>query len=316
MYLEKIAKKYLKIYRDPEQTIDVHTYKDWNDYLDKQLTTHEKIQESEKADDIRLYVALIKNPYLIGLATAFQTNDYELLHNSIYHYSKHRLLHISDSGYDHCTYFWKVMDSMACNYKDVIESCYPEQLGLCQNGYPLFVVASNLLMALWYENEQWMELAFPAGEKFLNQKKGRWEKAIVTFLMALSTKDMAKASEELSNVCKFSTRIDRHKIYKSLCTEAHGLYHIARNILAEDDFLRIEVPTHDNFCSGLLLWQKEHDYPERGKMIITYPEELNIMNRILELSLPQCTLVGSGKKQTVDVESMQRKLLEEFENNL
>ena len=66
-------------------------------------------------------------------------------------------------------------------------------------------------MSLWYKNQQWMELAYPAGEKFLRQKKGLWKKAIVSYLTALSNKDIEKATEALGDVCKYSTRLDRPK---------------------------------------------------------------------------------------------------------
>ena len=309
--MEKIASKYLEIYNHPLDTKYVYTYTDLDDYLNKTMETYEEYLK-ERNENIFLYLALIKNPYLLGLSMAFQNNDYELLNNSIYHYSKHRLLVIQDGGYDHCGYFWKVMDGMACNYKEVIGKCYPIELGLCTNGYPLYIVASNLLMSLWYKNQQWMEIAYPAGEKFLSQKKGLWEKAIVAYLMALSNKDMDKATEELSNVCKYSTRLDHPKLYKCLCIEAHGLYQIARYILSEEDFNRISLPDNDNFCKGLISWQREHEYPEKGKFILHYPNELDVMNRILELPLPVSNLLGSGKKKIVDVEQMKKAMVAEF----
>ncbi|MEC2076327.1 hypothetical protein [Metabacillus fastidiosus] len=310
--MEKIAKKYLKIYLNPVETKDVYTYVDLEDYINRQFEIYTRIYERRKDPDICTYLALIENPYLLGLSMAFQNNDYELLNNTIYHYSKHKLLKIRSGGYDHCIFFWRVMDSMACNYKEVIENCYPVELGLCNNGYPLYIVASNLLMSLWYKNQQWMELAYPAAEKFLSQKKGLWEKAIVAYLMALSNNDMDRATEELSNVCKYSTRIDRPKVYKCFCTEAHGLYQIARYILPEDDFLQIVIPANDNFCKGLISWQREHKYPEKGNFIVHYPDKLDVMNHILELPLPKCILLGSSKKKTVDVEQMKKNLIAEF----
>lgn len=310
--MEEIAKKYLKIYNNPLETKDMRTYADMDDYINQKVAVYEKHFTKRSDDIIFLYLALIEEPYLVGLATAFQHKDYELLNDSIYHNTKHRLLNLSASGYDHCGYFWEVMDGMACNYKDIIGKCYPIELGLSNNGYPLWIVASNLFMALWYKNEQWMERAYPAGEKFLSQKKGLWEKAIVAYLMALSDHDMEKATEELNNVCKYSTRIDRPKLYKCFCTEAHGLYQIARYILSEEDFNRIGLPDHDNFCKGLISWQKEHEYPEKGKLILRYPDELDVMNHILELPLPTCILSGSGKKKTVDVEQMKKELVVEF----
>lgn len=312
MSVEKIAKKYLKIYNNPEETKYVEVYDDVEDYINRQFVTYRELFERGEDSNIFLYLSLIKNPYLLGLATAFRNHDYELLHNAIYHYNKHRLLNIHASGYDHCTYLWEVLDSMACNDVQVIEKCYPVELGLSNNGYPFYIVGSNLLMALWYKNQEWMELAYSEGDKFLGQKKALWERAIVAYLMALSNHDPVKATEELSNVCKHSVRLDRPKLYKCFCTEAHGLYQLARYILPEEEFSRIGLPDNDNFCQGLISWQQEHGYPEQGKFIIQYPGELEVMNRILELPLPTCILEGS-KKRTVAVDQMKQDLIAEFE---
>lgn len=313
--MEKIAKEYLKLYHDPAETKLVITYTDMDDYLNQQLEIYHWLQVKAKEEgeeyNIFMYLALINNPYLLGLALAFQEQDYELLNNAIYHHSKHRLLQPS-GGYDHSGEFWPVMDAMACNNVKALEACLPKKLGLSKNGYPAFVVASNLLMALWYNNEAWMKIAYPAGVKMLKQKKTLWEKAIVTFLLALANRDMQQASEALSNVCQSSRRIDRPKLYKCLAIEAHGLYHIARYLLPEDDFNQIEMPDNHNFCKGLINWQKEHHYPERGELIIDYPGELQFMNRILELPLPVSILEGTGKRQMIDSDKMEAQLIEQY----
>lgn len=315
--MEKIAKEYLKLYHDPEKTKLVYTYTDMDDYLNQQLETYhwleEKAKEEDRENNIFIYLTLIQNPYLLGLAIAFQRQDYELLNNAIYHDSKHSLLKLPGGGYDHSGDFWSVIDAMACNNIEALEACLPVELGLGKNGYPAFVVANNLLMALWYNNEAWMKTSYPAGVKMLKQKKSLWEKAIVSFLIALADRNMHQASEALSNLCKSSRRIQRPKLYKCLAIEAHGLYQIARHLLSEDDFNQIEMPDNHNFCKGLVNWQKEHNYPEKGELIVDYPGELQFMNRILKLPLPKNILKGTGKRQMIDTDRMEVELMELYD---
>ncbi|KZE37816.1 hypothetical protein AV656_09830 [Bhargavaea cecembensis] len=311
--MEKIAKEYLKLYRDPAVTEYLYIYEGMDEYLQAQKEMywklHEKAMEAEKQIDPFGYKSLMRNPYLTGLYLAFQERDYEMLHNAIYHNSKHELSKFSSGGYDHSGNFWKVLDAMASNHVDVVEACFPEELGLCKNGYPPFVKTSNLLMALWYQNDDWLGAAYTEGTKLLGQKKGLWEKAIMEFLLALADQDADRASEALGKVCKTSRRVDRPKLYKILCTEAHGLYHIARHLLPEELFNRIEMPDNPNFCEGLVKWQEEQGYPEMGALIVHYPGELGFMNRILNLPVQRCVLEGSGKRQTVDVKEMKKRAL-------
>ncbi|MFC7366620.1 MULTISPECIES: hypothetical protein [Bhargavaea] len=311
--MEKIAKEYLKLYRDPEVTEYLYTYEDLEEYLQEQKETykrlHEKATEAGKEIDPFGYKYLLQNPYLTGLYLAFQKQDYEMLHNAIYHNSKHELSKFSSGGYDHSGNFWKVLDAMASNHVETVEACLPEELGLGKNGYPPFVKTSNLLMALWYRNDEWLDAAYTEGTKLLGQKKGLWEKAIMEYLLAIADRDADRATEALGNVCKTSRRVDRPKLYKSLCTEAHGLYHIARHLLPENLFDQIEIPNNPNFCRGLIDWQKEHGYPETGELIVDYPDELGFMNRILNLPVQRCVLEGSGKRQTVDVEEMKKRAM-------
>ncbi|QZY53940.1 hypothetical protein [Crassaminicella profunda] len=138
---------------------------------------------------------------------------------------------------------------MGCNDIEALEKSYPEEVGLCSNGYPTFVVASNLLFVLWYHKDEYAESVIMKAKKVLNQKKSLWEKAIVAFLVALYDKNMEEASIQLNQVCKSSRRNDRPKLYKFFCLEAHGLYNIARNILPQELFEQIKMPEDEAFIN-------------------------------------------------------------------
>ncbi|WP_419393286.1 hypothetical protein [Cytobacillus praedii] len=70
--MEMIAKKYLKIYHNPAETNDIYTYADWEEYLNQQVEIGTRIDERRKDADITIYVALIKNPYLLYCLKLFR----------------------------------------------------------------------------------------------------------------------------------------------------------------------------------------------------------------------------------------------------
>src|SRR5699024_9107465 len=109
----------------------------------------EKAKEEDRENNIFIYLTLIQNPYLLGLAIAFQRQDYEMLNNAIYHDSKHSLLKLRGGGYGHSCDLCAVVDDIACSNIEALEAWLPVELGFGKHGYPAVVVADNLSMALW-----------------------------------------------------------------------------------------------------------------------------------------------------------------------
>jgi hypothetical protein len=310
----KIANKYIKLY---EASIHDNSiawiWESIEAYIEEQKNVYTKyLKNNESGFDVKIqvYLSLIKNPYLLGLYESFKKEDWKLLNDTLYQYGRHRMLDINADGYDQSGEFWEVMDCMACNDIEALEKAYPEELGLSSNGYPAFVVASNLLFVLWYHKDEYAEEVISKAKKMLQQKKSLWEKAIVSFLIALYDKNMQEASIQLNQVCVASRRNDRPKLYKYFCSEAHGLYNIARNILPEELFEQLEMPKDESFIKELAIWQKKAGYPN-GEFFIDYPEELDFMNHILKLPLPKCCLCSpysNSKKKYRDHEHMKKEL--------
>ncbi|WP_297429904.1 hypothetical protein [Clostridium sp.] len=185
----------------------------------------------------------------------------------------------SGNGYDQSGELWEVMDCMACNDIEALEKSYPEELGLSSNGYPAFVIASNLLYVLWYHKDEYADEVISKAKKMLQQKKSLWEKAIVSFLIALCEENMEEAGIQLNQVCVASRRNDRHKLYKYFCSEAHGLYNMAKSIVPKGLFEQLKIPEDEAFIKEFAIWQKDESYP-KGELFINYPDELDFMNKI------------------------------------
>lgn len=313
----KISKKYVKLY----EAVDNNSNKNWksvDEYLQAQMDIYEEIL-LEKCDDlekkIKLHLYFIDNPYTLGLYISLKNENWKLLNDALYQSAKQRLLDITEDGYDHSGEFWEVMDAMACNDVEALEACFPRDIGLCNNGYPTFVVASNMLIKLWYRTFEKDDEVVKKARKMLTQKKSLWEKAIVGFLLAIYDKDMEDAIRQLNEVCKSSRRIDKPNLHKYFCSEAHGLYNIARIILEKDIFEKLKFPEDDAFIDEFAMWQMDNNYP-KGELFIVYPKELDFMNRILECDIPKCRLHNPYKNKNVmyrDCETMRTLIVRELE---
>ena len=311
----KVANKYIKLYETTvhDTKASVVVWKSVEEYMEKQkniFEKHLKNQDVEIQVKIKLYLSLINNPYFLGLYESLEKEDWKLLNDALYQYGRHRMLTKSGSGYDQSGEFWEVMDCMACNDIEALEKSYPEELGLSSNGYPAFVIASNMLYVLWYHKDEYAKEVISNAKKMLQQKKSLWEKAIVSFFIALYEENMQEASMQLDHVCITSRRNDRHKLYKCFCSEAHGLYNIARSVLPKGLFEQLKIPEDEAFIKEFDIWQRKESYP-KGELFISYPNELDFMNKILKLPLPKCCLCTpytNSKKKYRDHERMNKEL--------
>ena len=295
-----ISKKYIKFY----ETVDNNSNRNWksvDEYLQVQKDIYEEIL-LEKHDDlekkIKFHLYFIDNPYTLGLYISLKNENWNILNDTLYQSSRQKLLDITEDGYDHSGEFWEVMDAMACNDIEALEACFPKNIGLCNNGYPAFVIASNMLIKLWYNTFEKDDKVLEKARKMLTQKKSLWEKAIVGFLLAIYDKDMEYASRQLDEVCKSSRRIDKPSLHKYFCPEAHGLYNIARMILEKDIFEKLKFPEDEGFIDEFAIWQKDNNYP-KGELFVVYPKELDFMNKLLKCDIPKCRLHNPYKNKKV-----------------
>ena len=143
----------------------------------------------------------------------------------------------------------------------------------------------------------------------MQKKWGSWDKAIISFFIALYNKDIDEAGRQLNQICKSSRRINRPKLYNCFCSEAHGLYNIARNVLTKELFNELKMPEDKGFMEEFAMWQKNNQYPT-GELFLTYPDELAFMNDILKCELPKCCLYSDNKNEYLNINKMRIELAE------
>lgn len=222
---------------------------------------------------------LLEPDYETWLKECLKCNDWNGLNNMIFQTNRHDLLPSSSGGYDHCELFLGLLGAFACGDIHAVERIFPHELGLTANGYPFYVVASNLFIALWYQDENMLKQALPKAEAFIATKKPQWERAVVAYLLALYNKDTAEAQTQLQEVCKSYMRSDMASFKKLLCVEAHGLYCMAYYLLPEDQYQQLHMPEYKNFSVEYAVWRREHPEPELN-LYFEYPAPMELVNQI------------------------------------
>lgn len=203
----KKKQELIKLYED--------NYKDWfyyydvQDYINSNKNIYAKfIKGSSKVEEVDKWLKLLDYQHSIvylGIIESLRTDDYKYLDNALYTYVSVGLIKgfISGSSYDHCISGWNLVPIVLCsNQFDLIEKIYPKECGLSKNGMAFLKATTNLIMYLYYKEDEWKEDIVKQIEKYLSQKDSLENKSIVNALYALFNKDFNQFSEELSNVCK------------------------------------------------------------------------------------------------------------------
>lgn len=218
-----------------------------------------------------------------GFYDAVQGQDWQSVNDYLYQEMRHWLVPRGDGGgggCDHSYYFFSVLEAFACGADQILESIYPYELGLTQNGYPFCVVGSNLVIAKYYHDEGLLEQAVAAAVKFTGGKASKWERQAIQFLLDVLNKDLDAAGADLLGVCKGYSRIDLLQMaIQDICIPAHGLYCIAKRWLEDEEFAKIAMPKHKAFLQGYAQWRIENPAPVL-KPYMVYPEDMDILNRI------------------------------------
>lgn len=293
--------------------------KDENEYLKKQEERFRQLSmEAEKnGEDFKKVVVKgmkykqLEPDYENWLKECLNSSNWNGLNDLIFQMNRYDLLPACPSGYDHCWLFPSMLGAFACGEISAIERMFPHELGLTANGYPFYVVASNLLISLWYnirehnepsgceadirrmcenhdgakrnhgnnKDEVMLTQALSKAEKFVTTKKPQWERATVAYLLALHNKDVAEAQTQLQEVCRSYMRSDMSPAKKMLCVEAHGLYCLAYYLLPKEQYQQLQMPDYKNFSIEYASWRREHPEPELH-LYFEYPASMELVNQI------------------------------------
>ncbi|MGE7687666.1 hypothetical protein ACQKMI_00485 [Lysinibacillus sp. NPDC097214] len=222
---------------------------------------------------------LLKTNYDIWLDECFLHQDWQKWNNLIFQQMRYQLLPGCGGGYDHSQNTLHILEAFACGDNETMERILPSELGLTKNGYPFYIVMSNLLRAMWYRDEILLQKALYAAEKFVGTKRPQWERSGAAFLLSLHKEDVEAMGKHLQNLCSGYMRADFSKAMKQLCVPAHGLYCLAQNLLPAEIFQQIKIPEHKNFSQGFAKWRNENPHPILN-LYFEYPEPLEILNQI------------------------------------
>lgn len=274
------------------------------------------IENKDIETQIILYTKLFPNPYTLGLYEAFEKQEMSHLLNVLYQTSRHSAINLGGgaSGYDHCINFFGVINAFAANDTTLVNALLPKGLGESKNGHKFMVLGTNLMFSIWHKDVALLEKTKLVAVRYLSGKRTLLEKAILDYLIALAEIDTDAISVNLKNVC-LATRKNQgeSKLSKLFCRNAHGLYHFAHFVLPDEIFKKIELPNDEGFIEEYAQWNMENDFPQ-GTLFLNYPDEMALMNVILNVDVPDTSLNSSpnGPRNTLytDVDEFKKGLIQ------
>lgn len=160
---------------------------------------------------------------------------------------------------------------------------FPEELPVSNNGYPMYIHGTNILLCLLYNSEN--KKVYPAdkivekAEKFTASKKPLWERLVILCLLGILQGDAAKISDGLQQVCVGFTKVDAAKYMKMQCQNAYGLLVLAKHFLSEEKFAQIKYPECKNFSKNYISWFLEQNVLLE-ELCITYAPPIDELNEI------------------------------------
>ena len=237
---------------------------------------------------------LFLNPseYKDGFYEAVWKKEWQSVNDYIYQEMCYWLVPGDDggSGYDHCFYFNQAVKAFACGAEHILESIYPYELGLTENGYNFYVAGSNLIIAKYYHDDEMLEKALTRADKFTKSRASKWECLIIQFLLDILNKDFEAANVDLLNVCKGYSRIEKPmQSIEDICIPAHGLYCIAKSWITKEEFTKIKMPMHKAFIQDYAQWRVDNPTPIL-KPYMVYPKEMDIYNKIYAMPIARTLL--------------------------
>ncbi|WMY75603.1 hypothetical protein RHD99_06555 [Buttiauxella selenatireducens] len=267
------------------------------DYLAECLDIHEhhhnECSLQEQVSSWLFMLRMKRVPDILGYKTAILSNNMEVLHSALLQSAmiKHVTLGV-DSGCDHCMNIWVTLDILAAGMFTRVPLLLPEKLGMSDNGHPVTITITNLVMALWYKRTDFEVDARKKAEALLATKQAPGDLLIIRYLIALLDGNVADAGIQLDLYCKNVPRVREFgvtKLNKMFWPHAHGLYNLAVAVWGSEKASAIPKPESDCFFNDLSEWQIKHNY-RHGQLFFEYPMPIDIINTIISATPPECTL--------------------------
>ncbi len=220
----------------------------------------------------------------VGIYNSYMENNMPLLNNSLFSYN--RLNYNRDilfsSGTDHSRFFVSSLESFAGNDCSLIIKMFPTEKGLTVQGDKFAVISCNLIISMFHKKQDWLEKSIFNAEKYLTQKIGIFDKAVINYLVSLAKSNIEEASNWLFEISKLYKKANflhnfKNPFYKIFGLFIHGLHNFAYHTLPKSLFEKIEVPNHTVFWSEFSQYQKENNF-RIGEPVIIFDGELKNLN--------------------------------------
>lgn len=193
-------------------------------------------------------------------------------------------------GCDHSGRFFEVMGYISCLGFDSVYRCFPKDIPLCTNGYPLTVINTNLLLCILYNNAEYKKYdettVVSKAEKRILTKSDKALRGVTMCLLGILKHDVTKFNEGLPILLKNYNRIGLlNESEKALCQFAISLVVIAKKFFTEKEFHDIVFPESKNFSRQYCeyIFSKDSFEP---KIFYEYPDELSPLNQLLLTPIP------------------------------
>lgn len=264
-----------------------------DDYLERLNSFCQKAKEKCNEDKFSYYKTMfsfmkaansdLQAVYEADIAEARKQDDFVKLQSVFLHSAKTKMLPAGSSGYDHCDRLWSLLDLLACDDFDNVYRVLPEGLPVSNNGYPMYIHGTNILLCLLYNSEN--KAVYPAdkiadkAEKFVTSKKPLWERSVISCLLGVWQGNASKISDSLQQLCTGFNKADVAKYMKIHCQSAYGLTVLAKHFLSEENFGQIIYPECTNFSKSYMLWLLEQEKLPAAPCI-TYNSPMEELNEI------------------------------------
>lgn len=252
------------------------------EYEDDKFVYYKKLFSFLKAANSDLQ-AIYEANIAANIAEAQKQDDFVKLQSVFLHSAKTKMLPAGASGYDHCDRLWSLLDLLACDDFENVYRAMPEGLPISNNGYPMYVHGTNILLCLLYNSEK--KAVYPVdkiiekAEKFVASKKPLWERSVISCLLGILQGNVSKISDSLQQLCTGFSKADVAKYMKMQCQCAYGLTILAKHFLSEENFGQLVYPECSNFSKSYMLWFFEQEELST-ELCITYSSLVEELNEI------------------------------------
>lgn len=260
----------------------------------------------------------------LGCYLSCKQNDMSYMYKGLFQGNRLKVAHDAGlgNGADHGSFFAEAVIAFACNDYKLVEKILPINIGFSKNSR--WKVMTNLLMAIFYRNDQMKQRAAIEAEKYLQKKHPGYEVLICEYLLAVLCKDFKNAGKYLQEICENYVKypaileasiIDTTKIElsKAICLFGHGLFGIAAYYMPEEIIAKLPLPNTNTFI-------QEYEYYRRKckntshDCLIQFEGENDFLNKIIFL-LPDVSLMTG--KSFIDDKSFKEKIFQNlFDNHL